>query len=913
MARTHRVHALLIWSFLFTLVLGFRGVVLPVSSQSESPPPAEVAEVIWDGRQRAIVLTLLLYQLEMISEVEVRAIPSDPSSDQIGYIKRFLPDRRILLPIPDQTAYGNFLIFVDMFDSNGVSLFTYQSTVEIPIESGIQRLARLLQDNALLILMSIVAVLALLRELTRQESFRRASIISWRGDATVIINRVRGQLETRQKEFTDLEAFLSKTLRVTPSNLKPYWYDTLGITNSPQDRNSLREYAQIIRALKAEVGNSNKQGYQEHLLTSLLHYMIEHCRTLVNRSWEVDNLFRQYELNPMDDSLDIETRVQKALDEFIEQLSRIVSALTPYTTILTESEIRLLTDLNVALNTSESLRNSHLAANFQAVIDELAPITDSLQYHISQLPSDVLVINLTDENAHFARNAARETTIQVQNVFKEIIAVIYQHQVEVSRQLVDALGKIVTRRDLADLLQVVERILRAGRGYGTFNDTSIEFLLDICHETQSVATFIPASFDQSIAINSVRLKLRDFEAFLTGENYSFAAQMKTSVRNIILLFEENRTNVVSGNMNPYRAGKVLKPTDQMSVNLFKGRQEQRNGITSHLRQSDSAAFLLHGPRRMGKTSFLQHLPMYLPPEFISIYLDAQAAVADDASFYYMLAHSIWLNLRTSIHTGIAVSENPPIEKFRLAPYGVFRTWMFDTLLPALNPRESAGVRRQLFIAIDEFEHIGNAIQTGTMSNSVLSAFRNMMQHVENVVLLFCGTGDMTELAPDISHYFVSVRSIELTYLDRESAIQLIRYPRGEINTTDQVDMPIYSDDSVESILHLTHCQPFLIQAICEELYETFNRENLSIVEPPHVSAAADEVMSSFGNYFDDIWASAGEAGQSLLKAVISDVPIPTTSSINRLLRNHVIYKREDGHYDIEVPLVKQWMQQNIDY
>ncbi len=66
---------------------------------------------------------------------------------------------------------------------------------------------------------------------------------------------------------------------------------------------------------------------------------------------------------------------------------------------------------------------------------------------------------------------------------------------------------------------------------------------------------------------------------------------------------------------------------------------------------------------------------------------------------------------------------------------------------------------------------------------------------------------------------LNTRTLRVRYLDEESARELIVQPVEDFPN-------IYARTAVDAIIHLTHCQPYLVQLTCYEVVELLNRDIL---------------------------------------------------------------------------------------
>ena len=82
--------------------------------------------------------------------------------------------------------------------------------------------------------------------------------------------------------------------------------------------------------------------------------------------------------------------------------------------------------------------------------------------------------------------------------------------------------------------------------------------------------------------------------------------------------------------------------------------------------------------------------------------------------------------------------------------------------------------RRLMIAVDEYEGIDGKIGDGIFPSGLLETFRELVQRHRNLVWLFAGSNDLSELRhAEWPSYFVSLRTIEVgPFSDAETRLLL---------------------------------------------------------------------------------------------------------------------------------------------
>ncbi|MEZ4859667.1 MAG: hypothetical protein R3C14_00090 [Caldilineaceae bacterium] len=357
-------------------------------------------------------------------------------------------------------------------------------------------------------------------------------------------------------------------------------------------------------------------------------------------------------------------------------------------------------------------------------------------------------------------------------------------------------------------------------------------------------------------------------------------------------------------INPYQYGNPLRPN---RADLFKGRNQLAEEIVRLVLDYSRPTLVLHGPRRMGKSSFLLNLPRLLPSEILPIYLDIQDAAAtnSEGDFCYSLARAMRNDSRIQ---GISLPA-PNRADFRSDPYPALQDWL-DEALPLLG-------ERRLLLNLDEFEKLGQAMSAGRLSTRLFDQLRHLIQHDERLGFLFAGMQTLEELGPNWSSYFISVVPLKLLYLERPDAVALLTAP-------DPAFQLRYAEGLVDQMVDLTRGQPYLLQLLGANLVKQANAIHTQMATAALLDAAIQSAFDEAQAYFTELWKLylefTGEppaevmGGRRLLLAAATAEPLPlnddeaTTRALYRLTRYHIL-EQVDGSYRVEVPLVARWVRE----
>ena len=422
--------------------------------------------------------------------------------------------------------------------------------------------------------------------------------------------------------------------------------------------------------------------------------------------------------------------------------------------------------------------------------------------------------------------------------------------------------------------------------------------------------------DRQNALSQMITYLRTLHPGQSFQYINLNQMLEAVVTSWIMLAEQGKDTLgsTSGALfieNPYVPGRAL----DLHSPLFVGRNDVVQRLSQAFHNPQRPTFLLFGERRMGKSSIIKQLPVLLGPGYIPVFYDLQQSglLANAAAFFGNVAVGIERQMRDR---GLLV---PALDRVwldsiqqtqgELPVYDHFDRWL--GLVEELLEREA----RILILAFDEFEQFSDTESTGNLNLKLLfNWFRSVIQNRSRLALLFSGAKMIGDMGRSWAGYFVNVERIKVSFLHTQDAYDLIVRPVPHI----------FSEDVAHEIMHVTSCQPFLIQAVCKQVIELLNHVSREQATLRDVAEVQHEVFENWPAYFWDLWDNSDEYQSACLRALLAltqadlaqiihytaQPPQSVLTALRKLLMRDIVLLDQDL-YRIAVPMFASWMSQNL--
>ena len=441
--------------------------------------------------------------------------------------------------------------------------------------------------------------------------------------------------------------------------------------------------------------------------------------------------------------------------------------------------------------------------------------------------------------------------------------------------------------------------------------------------------------------------LCDIELLLSWDAFSLNGDKEEGSQQIpfkIIETETARSPEISDlGGSPYIAGDPVGPNHK---DVFFGRETLLDSIRRQVIENGNVV-LLEGNRRAGKTSILRHLEGATSiPGWFSVYCSLQSAkgspdgvgVPTEEVFRemaYCIAKgplSIGLECPLPNNTtqspgkrlGIAKACREGISKEN--PFADFRDYL-EIILEILQQKNLG-----LLLMTDEFDKLQEGIDNGVTSPQTPENIRSLIHQYPRFSTILTGSRRLKRLREEYWSALFGLGTREnVSALESDAAVQLITEPvKGQLT---------FSKGAVDQVCVLTARQPYLTQCLCNRIFDLAARENTRSITLDLVDRAADILVEN-NEHFASLWDYARSDRRRFLLALLwkesknldalrlgviqekllskgievgDDALIEDLEHLQELELVKLIDKTDDGQYQLEVPLMGNWIQRQTDF
>jgi hypothetical protein len=357
------------------------------------------------------------------------------------------------------------------------------------------------------------------------------------------------------------------------------------------------------------------------------------------------------------------------------------------------------------------------------------------------------------------------------------------------------------------------------------------------------------------------------------------------------------------NNNPYIAGASIGGTE-----TFVGRIDILKQVQYTLRHPQESAIVLHGQRRIGKTSILHELKKQLERTYHPVYFDLIGKARQSLEETLQdLANTISLDLDKGT---VDLGHNPKTE---------FSQVWFPNLLNTL--------KKSLVLLFDEFDALDDPNLKET-SDAFFHYVHGLLPiNPERLSFVFVIGRNINDLHDVASALCKDVNdTIHVSLLEYEYIVKLVRFSVDN-NTLH------WADETIEKVWQLTQGHPYLTQSLCKTIWNRLYDENPQ--KPPLVTLndienAIPNALKSSHSALDWLWRGLPPAGRVVISALAEAGAKPITKKeLKHLLRKSgvrtvirelqnaprllqdwdLIEPVEKRGYRFRVELLRRWIEQ----
>jgi tetratricopeptide (TPR) repeat protein len=291
-------------------------------------------------------------------------------------------------------------------------------------------------------------------------------------------------------------------------------------------------------------------------------------------------------------------------------------------------------------------------------------------------------------------------------------------------------------------------------------------------------------------------------------------------------------------VNPYIAGAPV-----VEARMFFGREDVFDWIQNSLTgRYANHILVIHGQRRVGKTSVLKQLGNRLPEKYIPVFFDLQGRTHTTLDrFLWWLGREIVRVLKQD--RGIEV---PLPEKEAFAEDLEFFESRF---LPGLRPLLG---ERVLLLTFDEFDNLEESEIKDSLARPLIDHLRRLMgQDGLNFIFSIGSSGRKLEnMQASYTEFFKTALYKKISFLSKEQTFGLVTRPvEGVLE---------YEREAVDRIYSIASGHPYFTQLTCHELFSLCQRTGELRIREVDVESILNDVVERGTVNLKFVWDEASD-------------------------------------------------------
>lgn len=402
-------------------------------------------------------------------------------------------------------------------------------------------------------------------------------------------------------------------------------------------------------------------------------------------------------------------------------------------------------------------------------------------------------------------------------------------------------------------------------------------------------------------------------------------------------------NVLDIGGSPYVCGDPVRPERN---DVFFGREELLEQIRRQIVRSGNVV-LLEGNRRSGKSSVLWHLEgTSAVPGWLGVYCSLQGAEGSrdgvgvpTAEVFREMAKSIAKSLQTlgeqtPLPDGTFLPSGKKLGIAKACRNGISEASSFSDFHDYVEVALEILARHDLglILMLDEFDKLQEGIDSGVTSPQVPENIRFLVQTYPRFCAILTGQRRLKRLREEhwSALYGLGTR-FGVSSLSVEHARRLVTEPVRDRLT--------YSPEAVERAIFLSSGQPYLLQCLCNRIFDMSAQLKTRSVTLDLVNRAGNALVED-NEHFASLWDYAKSDRRRFILALChkeSDSPdLLRLGVIQERLLSHAIEIRDEtlitdleylreleliklvggasaGNYTLAIPLMGTWIEKQQDF
>jgi tetratricopeptide (TPR) repeat protein len=324
--------------------------------------------------------------------------------------------------------------------------------------------------------------------------------------------------------------------------------------------------------------------------------------------------------------------------------------------------------------------------------------------------------------------------------------------------------------------------------------------------------------------------------------------------------------------NPYIAGAPVVETS-----MFFGREEVFNWLENSLSgKFINHILVIHGQRRVGKTTVLKQIPNFLSQKYIQVFLDLQGRTNTTLDrFLWWIASEIVRTLQTKENIALNRPERDSFEDPER-----FITDFIPMLLQEVKDHS-------LLLTFDEFDSLAQP----DIQNTLTLPFINFLPRIFdterlNFIFSIGSSGNKLEnMQASYTNFFKTALYRKITFLSKDECQSLITKPvEGVIS---------YQPEAIKKIITITSGHPYFTQLTCHELFSKCQASGARLVTSEDVDDIVDNVVERGTVNLKFIWDEASDLERWILAALAQDSQISNNEIAQKLKDQGVLFSESD--------------------